>query len=171
MKKLILTDPENWAGLMARLILGFVVFPHGAQKLFGWFGGYGFEGTMGYMTGQMRLPWILGFLVIIIESICALSLIAGFLTRFCAFAIFCNFVGIIFHTQLDNGFFMNWDMLPDRPEGYEYHILILGVSIVLMIMGGGKWSVDAALSRNYAIRSKDTLRNQDTIRSTDSVIS
>lgn len=82
MKKLLTTDPNNWAAFLARIILGIVVFPHGAQKLFGWFGGYGFEGTMGYMTTQMRLPWIIGFLVIIIESICALGLMAGFLPAF-----------------------------------------------------------------------------------------
>lgn len=149
MKKLLSTDPNNWAALVARIILGIVVFPHGAQKLFGWFGGYGFEGTMGYMTTQMGLPWIVGFLVIIIESICALGLMAGFFTRVCAFAILCNFIGIILHTQLDNGFFMNWDMLPDTPEGYEYHILILGVSVVLIIMGAGKWSLDSVLSKRF----------------------
>lgn len=151
----MLTDPKNWAALVARLILGIVVFPHGAQKLFGWYGGYGFEGTMGYMTGQMHLPWIIGFLVIIIECFGALFLIAGLLTRFAAFAILCNFIGIILHTNLDNGFFMNWDMLPDKPEGYEYHLLILGVSFVLIILGGGKWSIDAALTKNYSTKSSN----------------
>ncbi|MEJ7766378.1 MAG: DoxX family protein [Chitinophagaceae bacterium] len=150
MKKLLATDPNNWAAFVARIILGLVVFPHGAQKLLGWFGGYGFEGTMGYMTGQMNLPWIIGFLVIIIESIGSLLLIIGFFTRIAALAILCNFIGIILHSNLDNGFFMNWDMLPDRPEGYEYHLLILGVSFVLIIMGGGKWSIDAVLSKNYS---------------------
>jgi putative oxidoreductase len=155
MKKLLATDPRNWAALISRITLGIVVFPHGAQKLFGWYGGYGFEGTMGYMTGHMNLPWIVGFLVIIIESIGALLLIAGFLTRFAAFAIFCNFVGIIFHTQLNNGFFMNWDMLPDQPEGYEYHILILGVSIVLVIVGGGRWSIDSMLNKSFVMKTND----------------
>jgi putative oxidoreductase len=157
MKKLIHTDPSNWAPLVARVTLGLVVFPHGAQKLFGWYGGYGFEGTMGYMTGHMNLPWIIGFLVIIIESVGSLLLIAGFITRFFAFAIFCNFVGIIFHTQLNNGFFMNWDMLPDQPEGYEYHLLILGVSVVLIIAGGGKWSIDALLNRNYEVKHSESM--------------
>lgn len=149
MKKLILTDQNNWAALFARITLGLVVFPHGAQKLLGWFGGYGFEGTMGYMTQHMGLPYIIGLLVILIESFGALFLIAGLLTRFFAFCIFCNFVGIIFHTNLNNGFFMNWDMLPDKPEGYEYHLLIIGVAIVLVIFGGGKWSVDAELGKKY----------------------
>lgn len=149
MKKLILTDQNNWAAFFARITLGLVVFPHGAQKLLGWFGGAGFEGTIGYMTQHMSLPYIIALLVILIESIGALMLMFGFLTRFFAFSIFCNFVGIIFHSNLNNGFFMNWDMLPDRPEGYEYHLLIIGVGIVLMIFGGGALSVDAILSKKY----------------------
>ena len=145
MKKIFLTDPTNWAAFVARMTVAFVIFPHGAQKLFGWFGGYGFEGTMGYMTTQQHLPWIIGFLVIIIESIGSIALFAGFATRFFAFALFCNFVGIIANTHMRNGFFMNWNMLPDQPEGYEYHLLILGLAIILMITGGGKLSADAAL--------------------------
>ncbi|MEO5996425.1 MAG: DoxX family protein [Chitinophagaceae bacterium] len=155
MKKLILTDPNNWAALFARVTLGLVVFPHGAQKLFGWFGGYGYEGTMGYMTQHMQLPYIIGLLVILIESFGALFLVIGFFSRFFAFCIFCNFVGIIFHSNLNNGFFMNWDMLPDKPEGYEYHLLIIGVAIVLIIFGGGKLSVDAALSKKYSSDSNN----------------
>jgi putative oxidoreductase len=149
MKKLILTDPNNWAALFARIILGLVVFPHGAQKLLGWFGGYGFEGTMTFMTQQMNVPYFVAVLVVLIESLGSLFLIVGLLTRFFAFCIFCNFIGIILHSHLHNGFFMNWNMLPDKPEGYEYHLLIIGVAIVLMIFGGGKLSVDASLSRKY----------------------
>lgn len=149
MKRLLATNPAYWAPLIARVILGIVVFPHGAQKLLGWFGGYGFEGTMAYMTGPMKLPWIIGILVILIESLGALALIGGFFTRFFAICIFLNFVGIIFHTQMDNGFFMNWDMLPDKPEGYEYHLLILGVSIELIIAGGGRWSMDSLIVKQF----------------------
>lgn len=157
MKRLLTTNPDYWAPLIARIILGCVVFPHGAQKLLGWFGGYGFEGTMGYMTGPMKLPWIIGFLVIMIESLGAIALIFGFFTRLCAFLIFCNFIGIIFHTQLNNGFFMNWDMLPDKPEGYEYHLLILGVSIELIIAGGGKWSIDSLIMDRFYERKERVL--------------
>ena len=149
MKKLIFTDQNSWAAFFARIILGLVVFPHGAQKLFGWFGGNGLEGTLMFMTQHMNVPYIIALLVIFIESIGSLFLLAGFLTRFFAFCVLCNFIGIILHSHLNNGFFMNWNMLPDKAEGYEYHLLILGVSIVLMIIGGGKWSVDALLSKKY----------------------
>jgi putative oxidoreductase len=153
MKKMLLTDPTNWAAFVGRLTLAFVIFPHGAQKLFGWFGGYGFEGTMGYLTIQQNVPWIIGFLVIIIESIGSLCLLVGFATRFFAFALLCNFIGIIANTHLRNGFFMNWNMMPDQPEGYEYHLLVLGLCIILMITGGGKWSVDAALFNRGGYRN------------------
>ena len=81
------TDKNNWAALITRLTIGFVLFPHGAQKLFGWFGGYGFTGTMGFFTGMMHLPWIVGFLVIIIESIGCLGLIVVFVNILCSLAV------------------------------------------------------------------------------------
>src|SRR5438046_1198604 len=96
MKRVLATNPNNWTALIARLALGITVFPHGAQKLFGWFGGYGFSGTMAFMTGQVHLPWIVAFLVIMIEFFGALFLIAGFLTRIAAFGILLNFLGIFF---------------------------------------------------------------------------
>ena len=146
MKKLLATNSNNWTALFARLALGITIVPHGAQKLFGWFGGYGFSGTMGFLTTQAHLPWVLAFLVIIIESIGALALIFGFATRIAAFGILVNFLGILFTTHLNNGFFMNWYVQPGKPEGIEYFILVFGLAIVSLIAGGGKASIDAALN-------------------------
>ena len=145
MKKLLATNPENVYALIARVFLGFVVFPHGAQKLFGWFGGYGYSGTMGFLTGAAGLPWVVAFLVIIIEVFAALFLVFGFLTRLAAFGIIVNFLGIVFSSMLHNGFFMNWTMQPNKGEGLEYFILLFGLAIISLIAGGGKASVDAAL--------------------------
>jgi putative oxidoreductase len=100
---------------------------------------------MGFLTGQANLPWILAFLVIIIESIGAVALIFGFATRIAAFAILINFLGILFTTHLNNGFFMNWFAQPNKAEGIEYFILLFGLAIVSLIAGGGKASVDVAL--------------------------
>src|SRR5438309_8636379 len=118
MKNLLSTNPNNWTALIARLTLGFVIFPHGAQKLFGWFGGYGFNGTMGFLTGGAHLPWILALLVILIECIGSLFLIFGFLTRLAALGMFANFVGILCTSHLKNGFFMNWAQTPNAGEGF-----------------------------------------------------
>lgn len=150
MKRLLATDQNNWTSLIARLTLGIVVFPHGAQKLLGWFGGHGFTDTLNAMTNLMHLPWIIAFLVIIIESLGAIAILLGLTTRIVAVAMFINFIGIILHSHIDNGFFMNWRMMPDQPEGFEFHLLIIGLCIMLIVAGGGKWSMDGALhgSRN-----------------------
>jgi len=146
MKKLFTTNPENWSALVARLALALTIFPHGAQKLFGWFGGYGFNGTMGFMTGQGGLSYIVALFVILIESIGALMILFGFGTRIAALGIFGLFTGIVFKAHLTNGFFMNWAGT-QKGEGIEYFVLLLGLSIVLLIAGGGKASVDAAITR------------------------
>ncbi len=150
MKRFFITERSDRAALIARLTLGLVVFPHGAQKLFGMFGGYGFSNTMDYFTTHIHLPWVLAFLVIMIESIGAICLIAGFATRFWAIAMFINFVGIIVTSHIKHGFFMNWNMMPDTPEGFEYHLLIIGLCVILIVVGGGKWSVDAAMHHHPA---------------------
>lgn len=145
MKKLLSTNSDNWAALIARIVLGATVFAHGAQKLFGWFGGYGFKGTMGFLTGQAGLPYFVALLVILIESIAALMVFAGLLTRVAALGIFGLFTIIMFKFHYTNGFFMNWAG-SQKGEGIEYFIILLGVALTLVIAGGGKASVDAALA-------------------------
>lgn len=145
MKKLLATNPNNWPALFARLALGITIFPHGAQKLLGWFGGYGFNGTMGFLTGQAHLPWIIALLVILIEFFGALFLIFGFATRIAALALIVNFLGVLLTVHIQNGFFMNWNMQPNKGEGFEYLILLFGLALVALISGGGKASIDAAI--------------------------
>ena len=145
MKKLFKTDPNNWSAVIARFALCIVVFPHGAQKLFGWFGGYGFDGTMGFLTSQARLPYIIALLVILIETFAALFILLGFATRLAALGILANFIGIVIKIHADNGFFMNWAGT-QKGEGIEYFLLLFGLAIILLITGGGKASIDAALS-------------------------
>lgn len=147
MKKLLATNPENVLALVARLALGIVVFPHGAQKLLGWFGGYGFNGTMGFLTGGVGLPWIVGLLVILIEFFGSLFLIFGFVTRLAALGIIGNFIGVVITSHIHNGFFMNWAKQPNRGEGLEFFILLFGLAIISLLAGGGKASVDAAITK------------------------
>jgi putative oxidoreductase len=148
MKKLLSTNPNNWVALVARLALGITLFPHGAQKLLGWFGGYGYNGTMGFLTAQMHLPWIIALLVILIEFFGSLLLIFGLFTRISALAIFASFLGVLFTVHIKNGFFMNWGMQANKGEGFEYFILLFGLAIIALISGGGKASVDAAILKN-----------------------
>ena len=144
MKNKIFKTNNDWTGVITRLTIGLILFPHGAQKMLGMFGGYGFTGTMGFFTHTMNLPWIIGFLVIIIEFIGALSLIAGFASRIWSALTIILFLGIIFTSHLHNGFFMNW-FGNQKGEGYEYHLLIVGLAIATLINGSGKYSVDERL--------------------------
>ena len=145
MKRILNTDESNATAIL-RVVLGIILFPHGAQKLLGWFGGYGFSGTMGYLTGAAGLPWIIAFAVIAIEFFGAIALILGFGTRIVAVGIIALFAGIVFTSHLQNGFFMNW--AGSQPgEGYEYHLLVIGMALALLVGGAGKWSVDHALQR------------------------
>ncbi len=148
MKKILATNPSNVYALIARVFLGVAVFPHGAQKLLGWFGGYGYEGTMGFLTGGAGLPWIVAFLVIIIEFFASLFLIFGLATRIAALGMIVNFLGVLFSTHIHNGFFMNWQMQANKGEGFEYFILLFGLAFISLIAGGGKASIDAAITRN-----------------------
>jgi len=145
MKKIFETDPNNWAALIARIALGIVIFPHGAQKLFGWFGGFGFEATMGFFTSQLKLPYLIALLVILIESIAALFVFFGFATRIAALCILVNFLGVVIKIHASNGFFMNWAG-SQKGEGIEYFLFLFGLATILLVTGGGKASIDAALS-------------------------
>lgn len=144
---------DSWSGLVLRVALGVVLFPHGAQKTLGWFGGFGFSGTMGFFTQQMHIPWILAFLVILAESLGAIALILGFLTRLSAFAIGCIMVVAVWMVHWEHGFFMNW-FGKQQGEGFEYHLLALGMSVALMISGGGRWSVDGVIDERLLGASK-----------------
>jgi putative oxidoreductase len=145
MKTLFQTD-EAWSGLILRVVLGLVMLPHGAQKLLGWYGGFGFAGTMGFFTEQMHVPAAVAFLVIIGESFGSLGLIMGFLTRFTAASLSLIMAGAIAMVHWPNGFFMNW-FGKQAGEGFEYHLLVIGMSLALLIAGAGRWSVDGAIAR------------------------
>jgi len=124
------------------------MFPHGAQKLFGWFGGFGFTNSMTYFTQTTGLPWIIAFLIIMGESLGSLGLIVGFFTRLSALGLICIMVGAIITVHIPNGFFMNW-FGKQAGEGFEYHLLVIGMSIPLLISGGGKYSVDVLINKFF----------------------
>jgi putative oxidoreductase len=145
MRKLFETT-DSWSEVILRVMLGVVMFPHGAQKLLGWFGGPGFAGTMDMFTHQMHIPAVLAFLVIITESFGSLGLMVGFLTRLAAFGITCIMVVAIAMVHWPNGFFMNWSG-KQAGEGFEYHLLVIAMALVLLIYGGGKGSVDGAIAK------------------------
>jgi putative oxidoreductase len=144
-RKLISTS-DDYTLTMVRLVLGVVFFAHGAQKMLGWFGGYGFTGTMGFFTQMMHIPAPLAFLAICAEFFGGLGLLIGLLSRVAAFGIAMNMLVAIFAVHIHNGFFANWTG-QQKGEGYEYHLLALALLLVVMIKGAGALSVDRALSK------------------------
>ncbi|MTI86903.1 MAG: DoxX family protein [Balneolaceae bacterium] len=150
----LLRSKEEWAPVIIRLMLAVVIFPHGAQKLLGWFGGYGFTGTMGYFTETVGLPWIVGFLVILIEFFVPFLLAAGLFSRIAALSVFGLFTGIVLNSHIQLGFFMNWyGQLEAGLEGFEYHLLVLAMAGALMVAGGGKHALDRYVLNKYALEA------------------
>lgn len=141
----ILATSNSIPLLVVRLALGCVMFAHGLQKVFGWFGGAGFQNTMTGFEHQ-GIPAGFAFLAILAEFCGGLGLILGLLGRIAAFGIACNMVVAVVKVHAPNGFFMNW-MGNQHGEGYEYHILAIGIAVAIMIGGAGAASIDGALSR------------------------
>lgn len=142
--KVLTKTNDSGAPLLARLALGIVMFPHGAQKLLGWFGGYGFTGTMGFFTGTMHIPAVFAFLAIAAEFFGSLGLIFGVLSRVAALGIASNMLVAIVMVHQANGFFVNWNG-NQKGEGIEYHLLAIGLALIVLVYGAGKASVDRYL--------------------------
>ncbi len=163
MKSILFKTNHSVAPFIIRIILGGVVLPHGAQKLFGWFGGYGFSGTMTFFTDTVGLPYTIGLLVILIETIGALALIAGFATRLLAIPYLLLAFGIALTSSWENGFFMNW-FGNQAGEGYEYFILWGGMAASLIFTGGGKFSVDSVLFTPEKSQQNPLRKNKNTLQ-------
>lgn len=144
--KTLLTTHPNIGFSIARLTLGIVIFPHGAQKLLGLFGGYGYSATMESFTTQMGLPSAVALSIIMIEFFGSISLVLGIFSRFWALSLTGMFIGIIFTTQLEHGFFMNW-FGNQTGEGYEYSLLVIGLALSILLNGSGKCSLDSLISK------------------------
>lgn len=143
----LLATRDCWTPFVIRLTIGLVILPHVLQKLFGWLDGPGLSGEMHFMTRVVHLSPLLAISAITIECAGCFLLITGFGTRLAAAAVFLLFVGIIIRVHYRNGYFMNFfGKLPAGKEGYEFHLLVLGLCIACMLEGGGKWSVDRLLS-------------------------
>lgn len=141
----IVATNTEWTGLILRLTLAAMILPHGAQKLLGWFGGYGFTGTMEFFTKTAGLPAIIAFLVILGEFIGGLLLLAGVGTRLMSLWIGVILLSAMFMMHWQNGFFMNW-YGAQKGEGVEFFVLALGLVAALIVSGGGKYSVDSLIS-------------------------
>ncbi|MGE0326729.1 MAG: DoxX family protein [Polyangiaceae bacterium] len=144
LKRFLSTDSHSNALLYQRVVLGAVMFPHGAQKLLGWFGGYGVSATIDHFVTHYHVPAPVAFLVVLGESFGALMLVLGLGTRFAAASISLIMLGAAL-SHVSVGFFMNW-FGTQSGEGFEYHLLALGLALVVLFKGAGRYSLDSALA-------------------------
>lgn len=144
-QKLTRTD-DDFATTLLRLTLALVIFPHGAQKVLGWWGGYGFSGTYEYFTTTAGLPGLVALLVILGEFLGPLGLAVGLLSRVAAGGLVLIMLGAIFMVHGEHGFFMNW-YGAQAGEGFEYHLLVIGLALAIVIKGSGALSIDRRLSK------------------------
>ncbi len=146
MLRAIFRTDDDASALVARLALGIVILPHGLQKLLGMFGGAGFTATVDYFVSS-GLPAFLAVLIIIGEALGSQGLNQGFLSRVAALGITIIMLGAILTVHIKFGFFMNWTGT-QAGEGFEFHILAIGLALVVLIKGGGLWSVDASITKS-----------------------
>jgi putative oxidoreductase len=137
---LIRTNPD-WPLAMAPIIFGVVFFPHGAQKMLGWFGGYGFKNTLQYFTSQVKLPAVVTFLVIMIEFFASIGLILGLFSRTAALGVIALMIGAVIKAHLPHGLFMNWAG-NQKGEGFKYHLLAMALALIIVAKGSGALSLD-----------------------------
>jgi putative oxidoreductase len=142
-QKIVNTRNSHTIALL-RLVLGVVFFAHGAQKMLGWFGGYGFSGTMGFFI-SMGIPAPFAFLAISAEFFGGLGLLVGFLGRIAAFGIICNMAVAVCMVHRQNGLFMNWSGA-QKGEGFEFHLLVIAIALVIVVKGSGAFSLDRFLT-------------------------
>ena len=131
---------DSFAPTVLRLALGVMILPHGLQKTFGLFGGHGFKASLGYLTGTVGAPWIFALFAILAESVGGALLIAGLGTRVAALGVGAV-MAVAAAQHWPNGFFMNW-FGNQKGEGIEFHLLALGIAVALLLLGGGRFSVD-----------------------------
>jgi putative oxidoreductase len=143
---------ENWAPLPMRVSLGVIFFAHGAQKVLGWFGGYGWHGTMQYFTQTLGIPAPLAAVAFLTELLGSLALLLGFGTRWAALLLTGEMTVAALKVHLAHGFFLNWINAPNAGHGIEYNLALIGATLALVITGSGRLSLDATLSNSEQTR-------------------
>lgn len=146
MNPLLQTDP-SLALLVVRLGLGIIFFAHGAQKVFGWYGGHGLKGTVSSFQQRMGIPLALGLIASFTELLGGLGVLAGFLTRPAALGLAIVMLAAVYKVHWQNGFFLNWGLQPGKGHGFEMNLALIAMALALMIGGGGTLSIDRLLAR------------------------
>ncbi|MFZ1058618.1 MAG: DoxX family protein [Candidatus Rokuibacteriota bacterium] len=136
----------SWSLLVVRVVLGVIFFAHGAQKLFGWFGGYGLKGTIGYFQQALKIPAPLTVLCALTECFGGLAVLVGFLSRPAALGLAIVMLVAIAKVHIPNGFFINWSLQQGKGHGYEMNLALIAMAAAVFVGGGGAVSVDRLIN-------------------------
>ncbi|MBI3029266.1 MAG: DoxX family protein [Candidatus Rokubacteria bacterium] len=136
----------SWSLLIVRVVLGVIFFAHGAQKLFGWFGGYGLKGTIGYFQQALKIPAPLTVLAGLTECFGGLAVLAGFLSRPAAVGLIIVMLVAIAKVHWANGFFLNFSLQPGKGHGFEFNLALIAMAAAVVVGGGGGFSVDRLIN-------------------------
>jgi len=137
-------DHLSLALFLLRVLLGVVFFAHGAQKVFGWFGGHGLTGTVGYFKNVVHVPTPLAYLGPFVEFVGGIALAFGLFTKFAALGILVMMLVATLKVHLSSGFFLSGKG-DGKSQGYEYSLTLAVISLVLVLLGGGLYSIDSLI--------------------------
>ena len=136
----------SWSLLIVRLTLGAVFFAHGAQKVFGWFGGNGLKGTIGYFQQALRVPPALTVLAAFTECCGGLALVVGLLARPAALGLIGVMLVAIAKVHWEHGFFINWSLAAGKRHGMEMNLALIGMALAVLVGGAGAFSMDILIA-------------------------
>jgi len=136
----------SWSLLIVRVVLGVIFFAHGAQKVFGWFGGNGLKGTIGYFKQALGIPAGATVIAALIECFGGLAVLVGVLARPAALGLIMVMLVAISTVHWKNGFFLNWANAPGKGHGYEMNLALIGMALAVVVGGAGRFSVDRLIN-------------------------
>ena len=139
---MILGSFPSWSLLIVRIVLGIIFFAHGAQKVFGWFGGPGLKGTIAYFKQAMGIPAGATVIAALIECFGGLAMLAGLLARPAALGLVAVMLVAVATVHWKNGFYLNISMTPGKGHGYEFNLALIGMALAVLVGGAGRYSVD-----------------------------
>lgn len=150
----IINTKDDISPFVIRVTLGIVMFAHGSQKMLGWFSDHGATWTVEMWQKWWGFPPAITWAVIFGEFFGPIFMVFGFCTRIMACITTAIMIGAMYFVTFKWGFYMNWYTESTRGEGYEYHILVLGICLALFIKGSGKYSIDRALMKRNKSKYK-----------------
>lgn len=136
----------SWSLLIVRVVLGVIFFAHGVQKVFGWFGGHGLKGTVGYFRQALGIPPALTVLAALTECFGGLAVLVGVLARPVALGLIVNMLVAIATVHWPHGFFLNWSLEAGKGHGFEMNLALIGMALAILVGGAGVLSIDRMIS-------------------------